>query len=119
MERYIIDGIILDEYKNQDEAAEQLEILESIDAVLYEQFDEALQNGGTEFQMVLNGVELRCKFTIEDGVVRYIATQADYQQRYVFLVDIDDVDDIDDSILSDDITEARLVSLWAVAGHPF
>lgn len=119
MERYVIDDVILDEYKNQDEAEEQLELLESIDAVFYEQFDKALQNNGTEFQMVLNGVELRCKFTIEDGVVRYTATRADHQQEYVFLVDIDDVDDIDDSVLSDDITEARLVSFWVVAGYRF
>lgn len=119
MERYIIDGVILDEYKNQDEAAEQLELLESIDAVFYEQFDEALLNNGTEFQMVLNGIEIKCKFTIEDDVVHYTATRADYQQEYVFLVDIDDVDDIDDSILADDVTQARLVSFWVVAGHKF
>mgnify|MGYP001203520872 FL=1 len=119
MERYIIDGVVLDEYKNQDEAEEQLELLESIDAVFYEQFDKALQNNGTEFQMVINDVELDCKFTIVDGVVHYTATRGNYQQEYVFMVDISDVDDIYDSILVDDVTQARLVSFWAMAGHKF
>lgn len=119
MERYTIDGVILGEYKNQDEAAEQLELLESIDAAFCEQFDEALQNNGTEFQLVINGVELNCKFTIVSGVVHYTATRGDYQQEYVFMVDIDDVDNIDDSILVDDVTEARVVSFWAMAGHKF
>ena len=119
MERYTIDGVILGEYKNQEEAAEQLELLESIDAAFYEQFDEALQNNGTEFQLVINGVELDCKFTIVDGVVHYTATRGDYQQEYVFMVDIDDVDNIDDSILVDDVTEARVVTFWAMVGHKF
>lgn len=119
MERYTIDGIILGEYKNQDEAAEQLELIESIDAVFYEQFDAALQNNGTEFQLVINGAELNCKFTIVGGVVHYTATRGNYQQEYVFMVDIDDVDNIDDSILVDDVTEARVVSFWAMAGHKF
>lgn len=119
MERYTVDGVIFGEYKNQDEASEQLELLESIDAAFYEQFDEALQNNGTEFQMVINGVELDCKFTIVDGVVHYTATLGDYQQEYVFMVDIDDIDNIDDSILVDDVTEARVVSFWAMAGHKF
>lgn len=119
MERYTIDGVILGEYKNQDEAAKQLELLESIDAAFYEQFDEAIQNNGTEFQTVINGVELDCKFTLVDGVVHYTAAQGDYQQEYVFMVDISDLDDIDDSILVDDVTQARLVSFWAMAGHKF
>ena len=119
MERYIIDGVILDGYKDQDEAAEQLELLESIDAAFYEQFDEALLNNGTQFQLVINGVELDCKLTIVGGVIHYTATRGDYQQEYVFMVDIDDVNDIDDSILADDVTEARLVSFWAVVGHKF
>lgn len=116
MERYIIDGVILGEYTNQEEAAKQLELLESIDAIFYEQFDEALQNGGTEFQIVINGVELDCKFTIVGGVAHYTATRGDYQQEYVFMVD---TNDIDDSILVDDVTEARVVSFWAKAGHKF
>jgi len=119
MERYIIDGVVFGDYKNQDETAKQLELLESIDAAFYEQFDEALQNNGTEFQMVINDVELDCKFTIVDSVVHYTATRGDYQQEYVFMVDISDVDDIDDSILVDDVTQARLVSFWAMAGHKF
>lgn len=119
MERYTIDGVILGGYTNQEEEAKQLELLESIDAVFYEQFDEALLNNGTQFQMVISGVELDCKFTIVDGVVHYTATHGDYQQEYVFLVDIDDVNDIDDSILADDVTEARVVSFWAMAGHKF
>lgn len=119
MERYTLDGVVFGEYKNQEEAAKQLELLESIDAVFYEQFDEALLNNGTQFQMVINGVELDCKFTIVGGVVHYTATHGDYQQEYVFLVDIDDVNDIDDSILADDVTEARVVSFWAMAGHKF
>lgn len=119
MERYTIDGVILGEYKNQDEAAKQLELLESIDATFYEQFDEALQNNGTEFRMVINDVELDCKFTIVDGVVHYTATRGNYQQEYAFMVDIGDLDDIDDSILVDDVTQARLVSFWAMAGHKF
>lgn len=119
MERYTIDGVILGEYKNQEEAAEQLELLESIDAAFYEQFDEALLNNGIQFQLVINGVELDCKFTIVGGVVHYTATRGDYQQEYVFMVDIDDVDNIDDSILVDDVTEARVVTFWAMVGHKF
>lgn len=116
MERYTIDDVILGEYTNQEEAAEQLELLESIDAAFYEQFDEALQNHGTKFQIVINGVELDCEFTIVDGVVCYNVIHGDYQQNYVFLVDIDNVDD---SILVDDVTQARLVSFWAMVGHKF
>lgn len=119
MERYVVDGVILGGYKNKEEAADQLDLLESIDAIFYEQFDEALRNNGTEFQMVINGVELECRFTIVDGVVHYTATRGDYQQEYVFMVDIDDVDNIDDSILVDDVTEARVVSFWAMVGHKF
>ena len=119
MERYTIDGVILGGYKNQDEAAEQLELLESIDAVFYEQFDKALQDNGTEFQLVINGIELDCKFMIVDGVVHYTATHGNYQQKYVFMVDIDDTDNIDDSILVDDVTEARVISFWVVVGHRF
>ena len=119
MERYTIDGVILGGYKNQDEAAEQLELLESIDAVFYEQFDEALQNNGTEFQIVINGVELECKFTVVDSAVHYTVTRGDYQQEYVFMVDIDNTDSIDDSILVDDVTEARVVSFWVMVGHKF
>ena len=119
MERYTIDGVILGGYKSQEEAAKQLEILESIDAVFYEQFDEALLNNGTQFQLVINGVELNCKLKIVGGVIHYTATRGDYQQEYVFMVDIDDVNNIDDSILVDDVTQARLVSFWAMAGHKF
>ena len=119
MERYTIDGVILGGYKNQDEAAEQLELLESIDAVFYEQFDKALQDNGPEFQLVINGIELDCKFMIVDGVVHYTATHGNYQQKYVFMVDIDDTDNIDDSILVDDVTEARVISFWVVVGHRF
>jgi len=35
------------------------------------------------------------------------------------MVDISDVDGIYDSILVDDVTQARLVSFWAMAGHKF
>ena len=119
MERYTIDGVILGEYKNQDEAAKQLELLESIDATFYEQFDKALQNNGTEFRMVINDVELDCKFTIVDGVVHYTATRGNYHPPFPVMRDIGDLDDIDDSILVDDVTQARLVSFWAMAGHKF
>lgn len=68
--------------------------------------------------MTLNEVVLKCKYSIADGCLRYDVTRPDNDtaEFYRFWVDLDD---IDDSILSDDITEARLVSLWLVAGYRF
>lgn len=121
MDRYTIDGVMLGEYPdNMDTVVqdEQMELLKAIDRALYEQFDIAIEQGSSEFELVLNGGELRCLLSIVGSELCYTAIRTDNQKQehYVFMADLDDVDD---SILSDDITEARLVSLWAVAGHPF
>lgn len=68
--------------------------------------------------MTLNEVVLKCKYSIADGCLRYDVTRPDNgtAEFYRFWVDLDD---IDDSILSDDISEARRVSMWLVAGYRF
>lgn len=121
MDRYVIDGVILGEYPdNMDIVAqnEQTELLKAIDRALYEQFDIAVEQGNSEFELVLNGGELSCLLSIVGNELHYTATRTDTQKQehYVFMVDLGEVDD---SILADDITEARLVSLWAVAGYRF
>ena len=91
MDRYTINGIVPGSFAHLEKDAQehQWELLKAADSVLYRQFEIARAAGTAVFQMTLNDVVLKCKYSI------------------------------DDSILSDDITETRLVSLWLVAGHRF
>lgn len=121
MDRYTISGLkLVRDYSTENRASQEelWHLIEAVDCVLYEQFDKALLQNGTAFQMVLNGVELECRYTLVEKELRYTATRLDNQKQeyYQFQVDIDEVYD---SILSDDITQARLVSLWVVAGYRF
>ena len=61
---------------------------------------------------------MECAYTVREGQLHYTATRTDNQKQehYQFMVD---VDEIYDSILSDDITQARLVTAWLVAGWYF
>lgn len=121
MDRYTVDGIkLVNDYSTDSSVnqEEQLRLLEKVDHALYEQFDQALLDNGTVFQMVLNGVELECCYELSGESFCYTATRRDTDKKesYQFSVDVGGVDD---SILADDITEARLVSLWVVAGFRF
>ena len=67
MYRYTVDGVELASRYREDSSInqeEQLSLLETIDHALYEQFEQALLDNGVVFQMVLNGVELECRYTI-------------------------------------------------------
>ena len=120
MDRYTINGIVLGSFAHLEKDAQkhQWELLSAVDNVLYRQFEIARAAGTAVFQMTLNDVVLKCKYSIADGCLQYDVTRPDNgtAEFYRFWGDLDD---IDDSILSDDITEARLVSLWLVAGHRF
>lgn len=120
MDRYTINGIVPGNFAHLEKDAQehQWELLKAADSVLYRQFEIARAAGTAVFQMTLNDVVLKCKYSIADGCLRYDVTRPDNgtAEFYRFRVDLDD---IDDSILSDDITETRLVSLWLVAGHRF
>ena len=116
MDRYTVDGIKLASRYSEDSSInqeEQLRLLETI-----EQFEQALLDNGVVFQMVLNGVELECRYTPSGESFCYTAIRKDTYKQESYQLSVD-VDDVDDSILADDITEARLISLWVVAGYRF
>lgn len=121
MDRYTVDGIKLVSGYSEDSSInqeEQLRLLETIDHALYEQFEQALLDNGAVFQMVLNDVELECRYTPSGESFCYTAIRKDTDKQESYQLSVD-VDDVDDSILADDITEARLISLWVVAGYRF
>lgn len=93
----------------------QWKMLEALDSILYYHFEEALAQNSAVFQLTLNGVDMECAYTVREGQLQYTATRIDNQKQehYVFMVDLDEVDD---SILADDITEARVVTAWLVEG---
>lgn len=117
MDRYTVDGFILGDWSCLDREAEdrQWKILEALDSILYYHFEEALVRNSAVFQLTLNGVDMECAYTVREGQLHYTATRTDNQKQehYEFMVDVDEVYD---SILSDDITQARLVTAWLVAG---
>ena len=120
MDRYTVDGFILGDWSGLDKEAEdrQWKMLKALDSILYYHFEEALAQNSAVFQLTLNGVDTECAYTVREGQLHYTATRTDYQKQehYQFMVDIDEVYD---SILSDDITQARLVTAWLVAGWHF
>lgn len=121
MDRYTVDGIkLVNDYSTDSPVnqVKQLKLLEKVDHALYEQFDQALLDNGTAFQMVLNGVELECRYTPSGESFCYTAIRKDTDKQESYQLSVD-VDDVDDCILADDITEARLISLWVVAGYRF
>ena len=109
MDRYTVDGFILGDWSGLDREAEdrQWKMLEALDSILYYHFEEALARNSAVFQL-----------TVREGQLHYTATRTDNQKQehYQFMVDVDEVYD---SILSDDITQARLVTAWLVTGWHF
>ena len=117
MYRYTVEGLNLGSWENESEAnrQQQEELVEALDSVFYEQFEEALKQGRAEFQLRVNDVELECEFATVSDTIAFTVTRTDNRQskHYLFMVDLTE---IDDSILSDDINQVRAVTLWVVTG---
>lgn len=117
MDRYTIDGFILGALNNlpKEIQDQQWKLFETLENALYYHFDNTRHQSEPEFHAIINGVELECEYKTEDNQIWYIVTRIDTQQqeRYLFMAE---PDDIDDSVLADDIAQARLVTLWAAAG---
>lgn len=120
MERYTVDGLVLGGFSSLDKEArdQQWKLIETFDNILYYHFDGTRFQSNPKFCIVINGVELECEYRADGNQIWYITTRTDTQkqERYLFMVE---PDDIYDSVLSDDITQARLVTLWLVAGWHF
>lgn len=119
MEAYIVDGVILGFFGDQTQAVieRELELMEAMDSILYRHFELALAETKSEFQITINDVLIESKYEIkEDGRMLYTAIRSDNKsfQFYKFLVDLSDVDNCE---LSDDINEARTVTLWLLEAH--
>lgn len=119
MEAYKVDGVILGFFGDQTQAVieRELELMEAMDSILYRHFELALSEAKSEFQITINDVLIDSKYEIkEDGRMLYTATRSDnkFFQFYKFLVDLSDVDNCE---LSDDITEARTVTLWLLEAY--
>lgn len=118
MEAYKVDGIILGFFGDQTQAVieRELELMEAMDSILYKHFELALAETKSEFQITINDVLIDSKYEIKDGRMLYTATRQDnkFFQFHNFLVDLSDVDNCE---LSDDINEARTVTLWLLEAH--
>lgn len=79
MDRCTIHGIVLGSFAHLEKDAQehQWELLKAADSVLYRQFEIARAAGTAVFQMTLNEVVLKCKYSIADGCLRYDVTRPD------------------------------------------